>query len=101
MLGLTEIKKVQDQGAWANHEVRTAEELLLDVIQFLCCNKFMRVLRFLFRKRFDEQYDKLSKAHTWLNAAIESLNDQWVLLEDYWDQVATEDLRDEYENEME
>ena len=97
MLGLTEINKVQGQGDWANHEVRIAEGLLLDVIQFLCCNKFMRVLRFLFRRRFDEQYDKLSKAHTWLNAASESLDSQWDLLEDYWHQVANEDLGDEYE----
>lgn len=99
MLGLTEIEKVQNRGEWANHEVWTAEELLLDVIEFLCCNKFMRVLRFLFRRRFDEQYDKLSKAHTCLNAASESLENQWDLLEDYWDQVAFEDIEDEYETE--
>lgn len=99
MLGLTEISKVQNQGNWANHEIGKAEELLLDVIEFLCCNKFMRILRFLFRRRFDEQYDKLSKAHTWLNVASESLENQLDLLEDYWDQVANEDIEDEYETE--
>lgn len=89
MVGLTEIKKVQNQGSFAKHEVRKADDLILDVIQFACCNKLMRLLRCLFRKRFDEQYDKLSKAEDWLNAAEESLEDQWDLLEDYWHQEAT------------
>ena len=91
MIGLTEIKKVQGQGSWAEHEVEKANDLLLDVIQFLCCNKFMRGLRFLFRKKFDEQYNKLSKAIDWLNSASESLEDQWDLLENYWDEVANND----------
>ena len=95
MFGLTEIKKIQAQGTWAKHDVEKAEDCLLDVIQFLCCNKFMRLLRFLFRKKFDEQYDKLSKAYDWLNASSESLECQWDLLEDYWDQTA----REEYEME--
>lgn len=94
MIGLTEIKKVQGQGDWANNEVRKAETLVSDVISFLCCNKFMRLLRFLFRKKFDEQYDKLSKAVDWLMAAEESLDDQWDLLEEYWDQTCEEELED-------
>ena len=88
MVGLTEIKKVQGQGSWAEHEIGKADSLILDVIQFLCCNKFMRVLRFLFRKKFDEQYNKLSKAVDWLMSAEESLEDQWDLLENYWDEEA-------------
>lgn len=92
MFGLTEIKKVQNQGTWAKHDVGKAAGLLLDVIQFLCCNKFMRLLRLLFKKKFDEQYNKLSKAYDWLNSASESLEHQWDLLEQYWDQTANNTL---------
>lgn len=91
MIGLTEIKQVQGQGDWAEHEIRKADSLILDVIQFLCCNKFIRIVRFLFRKKFDEQYNKLVKAEYWLNAAEETLSDQWDLLEDYWDKEANSD----------
>ena len=91
MMGLTEIKKVQGQGSFAEHDIEKAESLILDVIQFLCCNKFMRLMRFLFKRKFDEQYDKLSKAYTWLTSASESLDDQWDLLEDYWHQAANEE----------
>lgn len=94
MIGLTEIKKVQGQGDWASNEVVKASTLVIEVIAFLCCNKLMRLLRFLFRKKFDEQYDKLSKALDWLLAAEVSLNDQWNLLEDYWDQTCEEELEE-------
>ncbi len=79
MVGLTEIKKVQGQGSWAKHEIRKADDLILDV------------MRFLFSKGFDEQYDKLLKAKVWLSAAEESLKGQWELLEDYWHEEATTD----------
>ena len=88
MIGLTEIKKVQGQGTFAKHEIGNANDLILDVIQFACCNKFMRLLRILFRKKFDEQYDKLSKAQDRLRLAEEFLDDQWDLLEDYWNKEA-------------
>lgn len=91
MVGITEIKKVQGQGSWAEHETMKAVNLILEVIEFLCCNKFMRIFRFLFRKKFDEQYDKLSKAIDWLHSAEESLEDQWDLLEDYWDEEMNAD----------
>ena len=91
MFGLTEIQKVQEHGYWAKHEVEKADELILDVIEFLCCNKFMRLLRFLFRRKFDDQYNKLSKAYDWLSSASESLEDQWDLCEEYWDQAAKEE----------
>ena len=97
MIGLNEIKKVQSKGSWANNEVEKASTLVFEVISFLCCNKFMRLLRFLFRKKFDEQYDKLSKATDWLLAAQESLDDQWELLEEYWDQTCEEELEEELE----
>ncbi len=51
----------------------------------------MRILRFLFGKKFDEQYNKLLKAKDWLNSANESLDDQWELLEDYWHKEANND----------
>ena len=91
MVGLTEIKKVQGQGSWAEHGIRKADDLILEVIQFACCNKLMRVLRCLFGKKFDEQYDKLLKATDWLSSAEESLENQWELLEDYWHKEATTD----------
>lgn len=97
MFGMTEIKKVQNHGNLANRKVEKAEGLLLEVFEFLCCNKFMRVLRFLFRKKFDEQYDKLTQANSWLISASESLDEQWFLLEDYWDQEAKEDLEENEE----
>lgn len=88
MIGLTEIKKVQGQGTFAKHEIGNANNLILDVIQFACCNKFMRLLRILFRKKFDERYDKLLKAQDRLRLAEEFLDDQWDLLEDYWNKEA-------------
>lgn len=95
MVGLTEIKEVQNMETFAEHDISRAEDLLLDVIKFLCCNKFMRLLRFLFKKKFDEQYDKLSTAHSYLCSASEMLESQWDLLEGYWDQTAME----EYNND--
>ena len=94
MIGLTEIKKVQGQGDLASNEVAKASTLVIDVIAFLCCNKLMRLLRFLFRKKFDEQYDKLRKVLDSLLAAGASLNDQWNVLEDYWDQTCEEELEE-------
>ena len=88
MIGLTEIKKVQGKGTFAKHEIGNANDLILDVIQFACCNKFMRLLRILFRKKFDEQYNKLSKAQDWLYSAEDSLEEQWDLLENYWHKEA-------------
>ena len=85
MVRPNEIRKVQSQGSLAENQVVKAENLIMDVIQFACCNKFMRVLRFLFRKKFDEQYDKLSKACYYLDGATNSLDGQWNLLEEYWD----------------
>lgn len=88
MIGMTEIKKVQSETDFANLDIEKAEDLLLDVIEFLCCNKFMRILRFLFKKKFDKQYDKLSKAYDRLVSAKDFLEDQWYLLEHYWNEEA-------------
>ena len=88
MFGLTEIKKVQNLGTCAKHEVNKASDLILELIIFLNCNKFMRLLRFLFRKKFDEQYNKISKMDDWLRAAEDSLEAQWDLCEEYWQQEA-------------
>ena len=92
MLGPMKIKEIQSKTIWAQNEIHEANNCIMDVIEFLCCNKFMRVLRFLFRKKFDKQYDKLSKAWNWMDSASGILDERWDLLEECWDQTANEYL---------
>jgi len=82
MLRLKEIRKVRDQGKFAKHKIGEADWLILEVMYFAKRNVFMSLLHLLFRKKFDEQYNKLKEIRRLLLKAESALHDQETLHED-------------------